>query len=175
MARHAKTSLRPLVDADFRHALEMESLRARRGRCPLSLVLFASACQNANGREADTRELLRCIEQHTSPCDSLGLLPDMRYALVLPGAGLFKAQALAESILQSFALAGRNCAAGIACAEEPEHTSAEILLEQAGDALRHIPDQAAAISVYREPATALSLRKTLVHSHEKRFLFSGGE
>ncbi|MDR0239037.1 MAG: hypothetical protein LBI88_02250, partial [Deltaproteobacteria bacterium] len=84
MARHAKTSLRPLAGADFRHALEMESLRARRGRCPLSLVLFAPAFQNANGKETDARELLRCIELHASPCDSLGLLPGMRYALLLP-------------------------------------------------------------------------------------------
>ena len=175
MPGRAKSSLRPLASAEFRHALEMESLRAQRGRCPLSLVLFSPAFRDGNCRERDARELLRCIELHTSPCDSLGLLPEMRYALALPGAGIFKARAVAESILQSFAGAGHDCTAGIAGTEAPENICAEMLLQQADAALRRIPDQAAKISVYRDRAEALSLRKTLVHSHEKRFLFSGGE
>jgi len=175
MARRAKPSLRPLTGSDFRHELEMESLRARRGRCPLSLVLFAPTFLDAHGREADAEELLRCIELHASPCDSLGLLSEMRYALVLPGAGVFRAQTLAENILQSFAHTGRTCTAGIAGTEGPENICAEILLQQADAALHHIPEQSGAIRVYREQTEALSLRKTLVHSHEKRFLFSGGE
>jgi len=175
MARRAKTFLRPLTGSDFQHELEMESLRARRGRCPLSLVIFAPVFLDEHGSEADARELLRCIALHASPCDSLGLLPEMRYALVLPGAGVFRAQTIAESILQSFAHAGCTCTAGIAGAEAPENICAEILLQQADTALRKIPDQAGAIHVYREQTEALSLRKTLVHSHEKRFLFSGGE
>ena len=175
MVKRAKTSLRPLAGPDFQHELEMESLRAKRGRCPLSLVLFAPAFQNTNVTEVDALELLRCIELHTSPCDSVGLLPEMRYALVLPGAGLFRTQTITESILQRFANAGRNCTAGIASAEASEDICAETLLQQAITALRSMPDQAGNIGVYREHADALSLRKTLVHSHEKRFLFSGGE
>jgi len=176
MAKRAKPSLRPLTGSDFRHELEMESLRARRGRCPLSLVLFAPVCRDARGSEADAEELLRCIELHASPCDSLGLLPEMRYALVLPGAGVFRAQTVAENILRSFAHTGRTCAVGIAGTEDPENICADTLLQRADAALRHIPDQAAdTIRVYREQADVLSLRKTLVHSHEKRFLFSGGE
>jgi len=175
MVKRANSSLRLLAGSDFLHALEMESLRAKRGRCPLSLALFAPAFQDAKAKEADARELLRCIELHASPCDSLGLLPEMRYALALPGAGLFKAQNIAESILQRFANTGRNCTAGIAGAENPENIGAETLLQQAITALRQMPNQAGNISVYREHAESLSLRKTLVHSHEKRFLFSGGE
>jgi hypothetical protein len=175
MARHAKTSLRLLTGSAFRHELEMESLRAKRGRCPLSLVLFDPKFQDAGNKEKDARELLRCIEFHASPCDSLGLLPKMRYALVLPGAGIFKAQSITESILHHVDNSGIACTAGIAGAEFPENACAETLLQQAIAALRQIQDQDGAINVYREPAQSLSLRKTLVQSHEKRFLFSGGE
>jgi hypothetical protein len=175
MVRNAKSSLRPLAGSDFQNELEKESLRARRGRCPLSLVLFAPIFQDAKRKEADARELLRCIEFHTSPCDSLGLLPEMRYALVLPGAGIFSAQNIAESILQRFENSGHGCTAGIASAEFPEMVCAETLLQQAVTALRQVRDQNARFSIYRQQAEDLSLRKTLVHSHEKRFLFSGGE
>ena len=175
MGRHAESSLRPLAGADFRRELERESLRAKRGRCPLSLVLFAPQFQDPDAKETTARELLRCIEAHVSPCDSLGLLPKMRYALVLPGAGVFRAQHITESILQAFAQSGGACAAGIAGAEFAENACAETLLQQAATALGHIQDQQSAINVYREQAEELSLRKTMVHSHEKRFLFSGGK
>ena len=175
MTRRAKSSLRPLAGSDFQHELEMESLRAKRGRCPLSLVLFAPKSQNADNKKPDVQELLHCIEMYISPCDSLGLLPEMRYVLVLPGAGVLKAQNIAESILRDLEKAGHNYTAGIASAELPENTCAETLLQQAITALRQIQDQDGKISVYRAQTEALSLRKTLVHSHEKRFLFSGGE
>ena len=175
MNRHAKASLRPLAAPDFRRELERESLRAKRGRCPLSLVLFAPQFEDADNTDANARELIRCIERHTSPCDSLGLLPKMRYALVLPGAGLFGAQHIAESILQGCAHSGIPCTVGIASAEFAENASAETLLQQALTALGHVQDHNGAINVYREQADMLSLRKTMVHSHEKRFLFSGGE
>jgi len=175
MAGHAKSSLRPLAGSDFQRELEKESLRAKRGRCPLSLVLFAPKFQDTRNKETNARTLLHCIESHTSPCDSLGLLPEMRYALVLPGAGVFRAQNMTTSILQDVENAGFNCTAGIASTESPENSCAETLLQQALAALRHIREQDGRISVYREQAESLSLRKTLVHSHEKRFLFSGGE
>ena len=175
MARHAKPTLRPLAGSDFQHELHMESLRAKRGRCPLSLVLFAPTFQDANDKEADARELLRCIELHASPCDSLGLLPKMRYALVLPGAGIFKAQSITQSILQHFKKSGHNCTAGIASAELSENACATTLLQQAIAALRQIRNQDDKISVYREQTQTPLQSKTLVHSHEKRFLFSGGE
>ena len=175
MNRRAESSLRPLAGTAFRRELEKESLRAKRGRCALSLVLFAPQLQDADNTEKPARELLRCIEVHTSPCDSLGLLPEMRYALVLPGAGVFRAQNITESILRDFARSGVRCTAGIAGVELAENASAETLLQQAVTALRLIQDQNHTINVYREQAETLSLRKTLVHSHEKRFLFSGGE
>ncbi|MDR0466880.1 MAG: hypothetical protein LBH94_05935 [Deltaproteobacteria bacterium] len=174
MDRRAKPSLRPLAAAEFRRELERESLRAKRGRCPLSLVLFAPKF-DAGNEETNARALLRCIEVHASPCDSLGLLPKLRYALVLPGAGVFRAQNITESILQLFANVGLDCAAGIAGAETPENACAGTLLQQAAAALRQARDQDGKINVYREQTEILSLRKTLVHSHEKRFLFSGGE
>ena len=175
MAKNAKTALRLLTDSDFQIELEMEGLRASRGGCPLSLVLFEPVLRDTRGREVPAQELLRCIELHASPCDSLGLLPGMRYALILPGAGVFRAQTIVENILQSFAHTGLSCMAGIAGAKDPENIHAEILLQQAATALGQNPDQSVAIRVYREQTEGLALRKTLVHSHEKRFLFSGGE
>jgi len=175
MAGRAKSFLRPLTGPEFQRELEKESLRAKRGRCSLSLALFAPTFPDARNKEANARELIRCIESHASPCDSLGLLPKMRYALVLPGAGIFKAQTLTEHILQSIERSGFDCTAGIASTELPENACAETLLQQALAALRQIRDQNSKIRVYREQAEELSLRKTLVHSHEKRFLFSGGE
>ena len=175
MTRRVKSFLRLLKGPDFRHELEMESLRARRGRCPLSLVLFAPKFQDKDSKETETRELLHCIEHHASPCDSLGLLPKMRYALVLPGAGIFRAQNITENILQHFENSGYSCTAGIAGAENPEDASAETLLQQAVAALHQLQEQNGKIRVYHEQVETLSLRKTLVHSHEKRFLFSGGE
>jgi hypothetical protein len=138
-------------------------------------VLFAPKFQDARGKEANARELIRCIEPHTSPCDSLGLLPEMRYALVLPGAGVFSAQNIAASIVQRCEHAGIACTVGIAGAELPENACAETLLQQAVVALRRNREQGGAISVHREQADTQALHKTLVHSHEKRFLFSGGE
>jgi len=178
MAGHAKPSLRPLAGSAFRRELERESLRAKRGRCPLSLALFAPRfpkSQDARDKEENARNLLRCIEAHTSPCDSLGLLPEMRYALVLPGAGIFGAQTIAASILQSCEQAGILCTVGIAGAELSENVCAETLLQQALAALRRSRERDGAINVYREQAESLSLHKTLVHPHEKRFLFSGGK
>ncbi|MDR0466240.1 MAG: hypothetical protein LBH94_02655 [Deltaproteobacteria bacterium] len=175
MAGHAKTALRPLAGADFRRELESESRRAIRGRCPLSLVLFAPKFQDARDKEANARELLRRIAPHMSPCDSLGLLPEMRHALLLPGAGVFGAQNIASGILQSLEQSGIACTAGIASADFSENAGAETLLQQAVVALREIKGRNGAIGVYREQADTLALRKTLVHSHEKRFLFSGGE
>ena len=175
MPSRVDSFLRLLTASDFLHELEMEEMRAKRGQCPLSLVLFSPGFRNKNGKEAEERELIRCIGTHASPCDSLGFLPKTRYALLLPGTGVFGARKIAESILQSLEQAGCPCATGIAGAELPENTRAETLLQQAITALRQNPDQNSAINVYREQAEKLSLRKTLVHSHEKRFLFSGGE
>jgi hypothetical protein len=151
----------------------MESLRAKRGRCPLSLALFAPKFRDAGNTETNARELLRCIASHASPCDSLGLLPEMRYALILPGAGVFRARSITESILHNLESSGHTCTAGIAGAEAHENACAETLLHQAIAALRQLQDQDGNISVYREQP--LSLHTSLVHSHEKRFLFSGGE
>ncbi|MCL1986263.1 MAG: hypothetical protein FWG59_07435 [Betaproteobacteria bacterium] len=153
----------------------MEVLRAKRGRCPLSLVIFVLEFRNKNNKDVEERELIRCIGDYASPCDSLGLLPKRRYALLLPGAEIFRARNIAEHILQRFENSGCNCTAGIASAKLPENAHAETLLQQAITTLRQNQHQSGKVSVYHEQADVLSLHKTLVHSHEKRFLFSGGE
>ena len=115
--------------------------------------------------------------QYTDP---LGLIADGLFdgAQVFfdTGAGIFSAQTITENILHRCEQSGIDCAAGIAGAELPEKVCAETLLQQATAALRQVlAQQDGKINVYREQAEKLSQRKTLVHSHEKRFLFSGGE
>lgn len=171
MSAHADSFLIPLDAAAFRLELEAESVRAGRGRCPLSLVLLMLTDSAA---PAGIEALLRCLKAASSPCDTLGLLSETLYALILPGVGTFKAQSVTEGILRNMEEAGHACAAGIAGTEGDENASAEKLEREAHAAVRRGGKQPGKAVVYREAPEALSIRKTLVHSHEKRFLFSGG-
>ncbi len=164
-------SARLLSDPALQRELETESLRARRGRCALSLALFASVDRCADENAA---ALLSRIRETASPCDSLGRLSDGTYALVLPGAGIFKAQSMVDDILRPLEDTDAAWAAGIAGAEAGENADAEKLLREARNALKAGIDRPGRAVVYRETEEALSIRRTLVHSHEKRFLFSGG-
>lgn len=146
---------------------ELELLRERLGAAPLALALFRMP-DNA----LQSRGLLAAIQEHMLSCDSLGWLDEGRYALVLHGAGVFKAQALVERILQ--AVPNLAQAVGIACCTG-DAASTAILPQQAYQALQDALNAGVAVRVYRAPAHPLSERKTLVHSNEKRFLFSGGE
>lgn len=180
-----------LMAAPFLRQLEMEVNRSHRGRSELSLVSFAldrleeiARDYGQEGIQLAGLELIRCIRRDTLSCDSLGRLGPGQYVLILPGAGAFKAQAMTERIAKIYAATPLHCgvqtfharfSAGIASGAGSTLT-AESLLEQAVTALKGVQHSGGGtVRVCRRPEHPLSERKTLVHSDEKRFLFSGGE
>lgn len=159
-----------LLSAPLLRQLHREAVRARRGHSPLALAVFTL--------EEDTDEglvpLAGLIRRHIQDCDSLGLLDRQRLALVLPGAGLFKAQALLEEMLA--AVTAENlprCTIGIAGGNPCDDGT--VLMQQAVQALCEAKEHRCCLRVYREASDPLAERKTLVRSDEKRFLFSGGD
>ena len=169
--------------------LHKEVARADRGQSPLSLAIFGLTPQwpatDDQSRQAARVVLMEAIRRHTLSCDSLGQLEKDRLVLILPGAGLFKAQAVVEEVLGDCACTeGLQWAAGIAGGTVGGigggtaggiGGDGQTLLQQALQALRDAQQQQLPVRVHREAAHPLSERKTLVHSDEKRFLFSGGD
>ena len=146
---------------------ELLLLRERLGSAPLALAVF-----NLPGEARQCDMLLKALHARMLSCDSLIRLDAASCALLLPGAGAFKAQALMEETLK--AAPGLARAVGIAaCTGDTSRTAA--LPQQAEQALQEALKAGTPVRVYRPSAHPLSERKTLVHSDEKRFLFSGGE
>jgi hypothetical protein len=171
MPAHADFPRRALSERDFRRELEGEIMRARRGSCPLSVAAFA--LDGARGPD-DEAGLLRRIREMSNPCDTPGQLSGGSCALILPGAGIFKAQSLVEGMIRSLGDAGFACSAGIAGADAGECPDADVLLRGALKALKAAGKSAGKILVRRERHAGASLSETLVRPDEKRFLFSGG-
>ena len=145
---------------------ELERLHARLEQTPLAVAVFMLSSQG--GREY----LLPCLHERMLSCDSLFPLTEDRYVLLLPGAGLFKAQALVEAIVRAVPDSGLTV--GIASGSGFKHHP-ETLLEQAAMALRQAKEKGDALCAFRDAVHPLRERKTLVRSDEKRFLFSGGD
>lgn len=193
LAQHLHGLVDPLTatlrSTAFLHQLETEIHRVRRGRAELSLVCFSLHGQEdilqQHGAEAlhmARRALAMCLKEYLLPCDCIGSISTGHSALLLPGAGAFKAQAHVEKILKECAAQGlrTQCGAfmphffaGIACASgstaQPQN-----LVQDALTALEAAMHSNTFCVVFRE-AGAGSLYQTLVHSNEKRFLFSGGQ
>lgn len=160
----------PAPDMGGAHALrrELNLLRQRLDPAPLALAAFASPETAGNG---PCPRLGSAIRACMLSCDSLGLLETGHYALILPGAGMFKAQALVEEILK--AEPGLAHAVGIAV--DNGEAQPENLLERATHALHDALRSGEAVRAYRDAEYLSRERETLVHSDEKRFLFHGGE
>lgn len=159
-----------LLAAPLMRQLHREAVRARRGHSQLALAVFTLE-QDADQGLIPLAELIR---RYMQDCDSLGLLDSQRLVLVLPGAGLFKAQALLEEMLAAVAAESLPpCTAGIAGGHPDDDGTS--LLQQAVQALSEAQRQHCCLRVYREASDPLAERKTLVRSDEKRFLFSGGD
>lgn len=159
-----------LLAAPLLRQLHKETVRARRGHSQMALVVFSLE----ENEDEDMALLATLIRRHIQECDSLGLLDRQRLALVLPGAGLFKAQALLEEMLTAISNESLpRCTAGIAGGHPSDDGTT--LLQQAVTALREAREQCCTLRVYRETSDPLTERKTLVRSDEKRFLFSGGD
>lgn len=189
--------LRGLVDPStgtlrsgaFLQQLETEIHRIRRGRAELSLVCFSLHAQEdivaqhgAQALQMARQALALCLKEYLLPCDCIGCVSTGHSALLLPGAGAFKAQAQVEKILKECAAQGlrTQCGAfiphffaGIACASGTT-VQAQNLVQEALTALDTATHSSTFCVVFRETGSG-SLYQTLVHSNEKRFLFSGGQ
>ncbi len=109
------------------------------------------------------------LQIHACSCDTLGVYQG-EMILILPGAKIFAAQNLVEDILFYCKQQGYLLCAGIA-GHMGAHCTVSALLEQSVSALNDAVEQKVAVRLYRENMHALDARRTLVQSHEKRFLF----
>lgn len=131
--------------------------------------------------------LARLIRTHARFCDTLGRLAIDRLGLLLPGAGPFRARALAERIIGDFnemVVAEQTSSsvssggeeerfrlkAGIACCDS-DVESADALLRHVGTALSLA--QTGYTRTFRKTGTPAPERKTQVQACEKQFLFFG--
>ncbi|MEG2172774.1 MAG: diguanylate cyclase [Desulfovibrionaceae bacterium] len=178
-----------LCSTAFLHQLETEIYRVRRGRSELALVCFSLHGQEditrLHGPEAVQlahQALVLCLKECVLPCDCIGHISTGHNALILPGAGAFKAQAHIEKILKDCAGQGLRTPhgafmphflAGIACASG-SNALAKNLIHEALNALEKARNSSNFCAVHRD-ACPTNLYQTLVHSNEKRFLFSGGQ
>lgn len=169
--------------------LETEMHRVRRGRSELALVCFSLHGQDEivslHGPDALSQAfqaLVHSLKDYVLPCDCIGCTPSGHHALILPGVGSFKAQVYVEKILKDCAAQGLRTVhgafiphfmAGIACASAT-NAQVETLLQEALSALHSAADSTNFCAVYRNTGST-GLYQTLVHSKEKRFLFSGGQ
>ncbi len=109
------------------------------------------------------------LRLHASSCDTIGIYQG-RLVLILPGAKIFTAQNLVEDILHYCKQEGYMLCAGIT-GHTGLHCTAQGLLEQSASALQDAIEQKVAVRLYKENLLVLDARRTLVQSHEKRFLF----
>lgn len=178
-----------LRSTPFLHHLEIEMHRVRRGRSECALICFSlhgkEDIVQQHGPEAlqvARQALVLSLKTYALPCDCIGYIASGHSALLLPGAGAFKAQSHVEKILKECASQGLRTAcgafmphfvAGIACASGG-NAQVETLVQEALSALDTARTNNAFCAVFRENGPS-NLYQTLVHSNEKRFLFSGGQ
>ncbi len=162
-----------LMASPFLLQAEKEIIRAKRGTAPLALVRLAFSEGCAFPLERALPILYEAMIEHGDICDTLGVLDTQNYALLLPGAKPFKAQSLVEDILDACAEKQLFLHAGIAhvC---PDAKNVQILLENAAEAVHTAQRDNTPLRMYKKPAKSLDETRTLVLSHEKRFLFGGG-
>lgn len=179
----------------FTAQLNREILRLTRSGGELTLIC-AALCERQRLLAALGEGTLKRLESllvetlhgGLEDCDSLGSLEHGRYALLLPGVGLFKARLLAENLQTAFAAQARPlfpqggvsagegpvCALGVTCLAHDKSMSAGELIGKAHEVLNTALQQQG-VHIHLETRAALNERATLVHSSEKRFLFFGGE
>ncbi len=157
-----------LLIAHFMKQLEREVARTIRSNAPLAVVCFTVLKQNKNTSNNSIDILLKAIEQNTNICDFFGGISQDEFGLILPGAKSFKAQNVAEDIIDFCTKQGLSIRAGIASCTGKTCQSTT-LFQQAQQAAQNMQNTGA--QVFKNPS--IDLDATLVHSHEKRFLFGG--
>ena len=181
------TSLASALSTElFANQLTRELLRLNRNGGDLSLLTVGVVPPHDTADEAgvQTQALVACLRHCLEGCDSLGVLAQGRLAAILPGVGQLKARRLAERLQLAFwgsctdkaaqAEGAAGCAVGIVCVSRGGDCDAARLLAKAQSALGSAQAQAPG-HIHLEISSPLDERTTLVHSHEKRFLFFGGD
>jgi diguanylate cyclase (GGDEF)-like protein len=175
----------------FNRTLDMEMERARRNKTPLCLVLLDldnfKSVNDTYGHPCGDKVLVTfaaLLEEHKRKYDMAARIGGEEFVLILSGVSLVKAQGIVQRLLTTFRETRIDCgetsfavtsSAGLASYKGKVELTSEALLELADKALyeaKHsgknrlvnapLPDM-----VIPEPD------KTLVHSNEKQFLFSG--
>ncbi len=157
-----------LLTSNFMKQLEKEVARAVRSNAPLCVVRFSIAKNKKVPNQNYVEILQKAMEQYTNLCDFLGGINEDQFGLILPGAKIFKAQNIVEDIIAFCLKKGLLLKAGIAGGIGKGCNGPELFM-QAEKALMEAQEQSA--NIFKNPE--VNLDATLVHSHEKRFLFGG--
>ncbi|EPR42354.1 diguanylate cyclase [Desulfovibrio sp. X2] len=175
----------------FERALDLEIERSRRTHSSISLVVFDiddfKRINDTYGHPAGDKVLVALssvLEHEKRRYDMAARTGGEEFSLVLTGAGLLRAQSMVERVLESVRnlriehngnVIGLTCSAGIASYKGRVDMTLAGFVELADNALYEakrtgknryvsapIPDMAAPLP-----------ESTLVHSSEKKFLFTG--
>lgn len=165
----------------FAVQIQRELARLARMGGELSLVGAMPIASGASDRQQQKLMTLLgdILQENLEICDSLGLTNLGHPALLMLGAGQFRARNLAESIQRDFAkkaskiCKGAGCALGIVGMSQGEKLEAQDLLDRLASSLEKARKETGYI--YQIGPDSLDARSTLVHSSEKRFLFFGGD
>ncbi len=162
-----------LLTNSFFKQLEQEIVRSKRTNTFVTLVQFAVRDAQVDLEEV-TRILFAAIKFYGADCDCLGVLDTNIFALILPGANAFKAQVIVEDVLTFCQGKGLQLHVGIASHVGTEGTLKDFL-EHAHMALLEAQHKQKVLCIYKKPSKTHEDRQTLVHSHEKRFLFGDSD
>lgn len=168
--------------------LSSELLRCARSGGAMCLMLVAPLADKQDKINPESSHmacidvaLRKSITSLMETCDSISRLDSTSLAIILPGMGQLKSRKFAENIQRNFKDSARAlscdenpvCAIGLVNTASGEASSPEDLLQRARDALSAAFGEAG--HIYQECPTGDSSSATLVHSHEKHFLFFGGD
>jgi diguanylate cyclase (GGDEF)-like protein len=193
LARHAnRDSLTGLGNRRyFEESLHRELDRCFRDRCALSVALLEvddydelGARHGAEARDAALVGLAEVLERNKRVYDLAARIGPDRFAMVFPGSGLIRTQGMLSRLMpfiREIEIRGDEpahltCSVGVASIRGRRPRTVEDILNMAGEAVEKAKslgkDQVAAAPLpeLREPDS-----RSLVHSSEKQFLFTGGK
>ncbi len=175
----------------FEHVLESEMKRARREGFHLSLVIIDlddfKQVNDTYGHPCGDlvlEQLARDLEANKRGYDQAARLGGEEFALLLPSAGPNKAQVITRRLLDGFSRVRFSCndqepfsvtfSAGLSFIKGKTRVTPLELIALADEALYQAKAKGKqTIVVSRDPDKGKRPKQTMVHSDEKRFLFSG--
>lgn len=171
---------------DLERVLALELERSRHQDASVSLAALEvedlSGIDRAHGPDFAEEVLAALAEELLRVARSFDLAARLgreRFALVLPGLGLFRARAAilrVQAEFQGRRFGGRPfaafCCVGLACSKGACRLPTGGLLGLAAKALAEAKSQGPGTVKLAEPAHAPYVAQTLVHASEKKFLFT---